>query len=101
MITMLQLYTPETTTDLKSRNIFEEVLQRVLRLLPCVCYMLVKQVSTEPLHFRFSPRLLFRNLLIWGGGRLLSDQLHHSCTVSVDRPPARSLYLLRDIVNKM
>lgn len=52
MITMLQLYTPETTTDLKSWNLFEEVLQRVLRSLPFVCYVLVKHVPTEPLHFR-------------------------------------------------
>lgn len=49
---MLQLYTPETTTDLKSWNLFEEVLQRVLRSLLFVCYVLVKQVSAETLHFR-------------------------------------------------
>lgn len=49
---MLQLYTPLRTTGLKSWNLFEEVLQRVLRSLTFVCYTLVKQVSTEPLHFR-------------------------------------------------
>lgn len=52
MIMMLQLYTPETTTDLKSWNLFEEVLQRVLRSLPFLCHILAKEVSTEPLHFR-------------------------------------------------
>lgn len=29
---------------------------------------------------RSSPKLLFRNVLSWGGGGVLSDQLNHPCT---------------------
>lgn len=43
MITMLQLHTLETTTE-DFKSLFEEVLQRILRSLPFVCYIFAEQV---------------------------------------------------------